>query len=1007
MIPGTPFRTAALIVLASTLALTAVLLLVPSASSEAIDVYEIELLTSQYGAQAVAVRGDHQEAVMLWSVHNSTTGTWTNYVLSTTGVGVTERSKYSGQNWRWMVCEYDPDSNIALLGGTRGMLYTYNSGTIAVVSTPFSYDIRSIDWHPTANYALIGTQSSQVWRYRSGSVSSVFSVSYRSEDMDFRPDGSEVAISCYRYLYIVNTSSWSAMSYQNPDGEGEYYYIHTVEYSPDGTYVLTDWRSRNGGHALYSFKGGKWNKVSTVIGQPIRMEFETESSFVLIGTTNNLVYSSEGQSSTVGGWFDLGGGIANDVSWNHPEFYCLVGGDGFIGKLKRKPNVKPWLSQEIQEFSFDEDEPNGGDNLIDLGDFVQDDRSFDKLRFEFEDQQDPTLLEGRIDGQFLDFIQKKPNWNGKMYFVLKIWDRGDDDIEGSLDDLFNRTNLFNVTVRPVNDPIDLLKVGDKVVGQDDLVYFLDESEWLNLTLDYYDVDEDVPKFSLNVSIPSLKVRLVEDEYVLTFQPRNKDVGTLYLNLTVTDEKGSFDYANMVYHVRNMNNPPRLKGVNDKTVLEDQWLNFTVWAKDEDLDIGIPDVISFSTNRTDGIGDDDLVDFIIKIAEDPTYINIAFLPTNDDVGEVLVEFRVRDGFAPAGTWQDVKTMVIPVVNTNDAPKLIEINGLSIENLEEYSLNAVEDEELSVSFLAEDDDGDPLTYYVDDLRFELEQTFGEVDSILTFVPVNEDVGTVTVVMSVWDTHNSFDELVLNVTVQNINDPPVIAVFEADDATSLDELEFTLYEDILFTAPVMVLDVDSDDVVFKDSEGLFTFTVDPLNPFRAIANYTPGQDVIGTLETTIEVDDRDGGRDFLNLVLIVVGTNDPPGKSTVSQPAPGESMTIQVLATRVSDPDDDPLTYTWDFGDKTAPVSGENLTDVTHAYPRSGIYPLVLTVSDGRGGFSVTEFDVIVPSVEEDTDPVEVEEGPVLLVVLLTVIILVVAVVMVYLYYTHPGKGAGGGT
>ena len=151
-----------------------------------------------------------------------------------------------------------------------------------------------------------------------------------------------------------------------------------------------------------------------------------------------------------------------------------------------------------------------------------------------------------------------------------------------------------------------------------------------------------------------------------------------------------------------------------------------------------------------------------------------------------------------------------------PRLIEVNGLSIENLEEYSLNAVEDQELSVSFLAEDDDNDPLTYYVDDLRFGLDQDYGEVDSVLTFVPVNADVGTITVVVSVWDNHNSFDELVLNFTVQNINDPPVIAVFEAEDATATEELEFTLYEDVLFTAPVVVLDVDSDDFVFKDSEG-----------------------------------------------------------------------------------------------------------------------------------------------------------------------------------------------
>ena len=47
--------------------------------------------------------------------------------------------------------------------------------------------------------------------------------------------------------------------------------------------------------------------------------------------------------------------------------------------------------------------------------------------------------------------------------------------------------------------------------------------------------------------------------------------------------------------------------------------------------------------------------------------------------------------------------------------------------------------------------------------------------------------------------------------------------------------------------------------------------------------------------------------------------------------------------SDADGDHLIHTWDFGDGSPPALGET---VTHAYPRSGIFPVTLTVDDGTG-------------------------------------------------------------
>lgn len=90
--------------------------------------------------------------------------------------------------------------------------------------------------------------------------------------------------------------------------------------------------------------------------------------------------------------------------------------------------------------------------------------------------------------------------------------------------------------------------------------------------------------------------------------------------------------------------------------------------------------------------------------------------------------------------------------------------------------------------------------------------------------------------------------------------------------------------------------------------------------------------------------GGATDTYTVAIMVGNTNPLAAISVSNTTVEVGEIVLLSGSSSFDPDGDPITFSWDFGDGTPDESGEN---VSHVYTDSNTYTVTLTVSDGLGG------------------------------------------------------------
>jgi len=86
--------------------------------------------------------------------------------------------------------------------------------------------------------------------------------------------------------------------------------------------------------------------------------------------------------------------------------------------------------------------------------------------------------------------------------------------------------------------------------------------------------------------------------------------------------------------------------------------------------------------------------------------------------------------------------------------------------------------------------------------------------------------------------------------------------------------------------------------------------------------------------------------------------------------DGLTVAFDGTSSSDPDDDELEYTWDFGEDAESIAEGGVVTYTYTFP--GTYTVTLSVDDGKGGQSVDSVQITVHNDHEDLEEFPWEYG-----------------------------------
>lgn len=439
---------------------------------------------------------------------------------------------------------------------------------------------------------------------------------------------------------------------------------------------------------------------------------------------------------------------------------------------------------------------------------------------------------------------------------------------------------------------------------------------------------------------------------LSGTPGNDHVGAFMVEVSATDPLGATAGQSFSVTVENVNDAPVVAtSLTSQAAIQDQPFSFQI-PGGTFVDIDRGDQLAYSAVLANG---DPLPGWLQFDASTCTFSGI---PGNDNVGDIGVKVTATDlaGAAVENTFN------LTVTNVNDAPV---VASALVDQA------ATEDQDFSFQIPAgsfkDIDTGDMLTYsatLVDGSSLPGWLIFDVATQTFSGAPGNDNVGAVSVQVTVIDMAGATASSVFAINTENVNDAPVVATALADQAATEDQtFSFQISADSF-------KDIDAGDTLTYSATLVDGSSLPGWLSFDASTQTfsgIPGNDNVGAVSVQVAATDLAGATANSVFAINIANVNDAPVVTTIipdQTTKAGAIFSLQVPATMFTDVDagdsltlgatlvnGDPLPAWLVFDPATQSFSG------TPAAGSTGNIGIQLTATDLSGATTNSGFNLVV--------------------------------------------------